>query len=92
MCGEMVSKGKFNYHMQQKHVPSSDKKFKCDCGAGYSNKLGLNYHFRKSCPLRKPDGSTKENVQINLQIKCDLCDYFGRNEMAMKIHNSKVIQ
>ena len=68
-----------------------DKKFKCDCGAGYSNKLGLNYHFRKSCPLRKPDGSAKENVKINLQIKCELCDYFGRNEMALKIHYSKVI-
>ena len=68
-----------------------DKKFKCDCGAGYSNKLGLNYHFRKSCPLRKSDGSAKDNVKINLQIKCDLCDYFGRNEMAMKIHYSKVI-
>ena len=76
-------------HHSQMH---GDKKFKCDCGAGYSNKLGLNYHFRNSCPLRKADGSAKENVKINLQIKCDLCDYFGRNEMAMKIHHSKVIQ
>jgi len=46
MCGEMVSKGKFNYHMQQKHVPASEKKHKCDyCGKGFSETSRLRDHI-----------------------------------------------
>ena len=46
MCGEMVSKGKFNYHMMQKHVPASEKKHKCDyCGKGFSETSRLRDHI-----------------------------------------------
>lgn len=45
-CGDMVSKSKLPFHMQQKHTPSSERKHKCEyCGKGFCELSRLRDHI-----------------------------------------------
>lgn len=46
MCGDMVSKGKLPFHMQQKHTPASERRHKCEyCGKGFCELSRLRDHI-----------------------------------------------
>ena len=46
MCGDMVSKGKLPFHMQQKHTPASERRYKCEyCGKVFCELSRLRDHI-----------------------------------------------
>ena len=52
MCGDMVSKGKLPFHMQQKHTPASERRHKCEyCGKGNFPLLTISPHMEQGTLL-----------------------------------------
>ena len=46
VCGKMVPKDKLSSHMQRKHIPNTERKFKCEqCGKGFHSKQNLQDHI-----------------------------------------------